>query len=144
MGGSFYVLYEIYICKKIISKKGIVWLTDPKELPGKISARLFRTARPGLAVSGKIKQPKSQQYKTVGSLKVITRYVRYARVKETDSGPSCSLAEALEKQDLFINSTLAQLGCNLLWKMFRHSMIEHQGLYLNLATMKVNPIITVR
>ena len=95
-------------------------------------------------VPEKIKQPKSQQYKTVGSLKVITRYVRYARVKETDSGPSCSLAEALEKQDLFINSTLAQLGCNLLWKMFRHGMIEHQGLYLNLATMKVNPIITVR
>lgn len=91
-------------------------------------------------VSEKIKQPKSQQYKTVGSLKVITRYVRYARVKETDSGPSCSLAEALEKQDLFINSTLAQLGCNFLWKMFRHGMIEHHGLYLNLATMKVNPV----
>lgn len=92
-------------------------------------------------VPEKIKQPKSQQYKTVGSLKVITRYVRYAHVKETDSGPSCSLAEALEKQDLFINSTLAQLGCNLLWKMFRHGMIEHHGLYLNLATMKVNPIM---
>ena len=30
-------------------------------------------------VPEKIKQPKSQQYKTVGSLKVITRYVRYAR-----------------------------------------------------------------
>lgn len=89
----------------------------------------------------KIKQPKSQQYETVESLKVITRHVRYARVKETDSGPSCSLAEALEKQDLFINSTLAQLGCNLLWKMFRHGMLEHHGLYLNLATMKVNPIV---
>ena len=51
------------------------------------------------------------------------------------------LAEALEKQDLFINSTLAQLGCNILWKMFRHGMIEHHGLYLNLSTMKVNPIM---
>ncbi len=92
-------------------------------------------------VPQKINQPKSQQYKPVGSLKVITRYVRYARVKETESGPSCSLAEALEKQDLFINSTLAQLGCNLLWKMFRHGMIEHHGLYLNISTMKVNPIL---
>ena len=27
-----------------------------------------------------------------------------------DDTPSCSLAEALEKQDLFINSTLAQMG----------------------------------
>lgn len=91
-------------------------------------------------VPKKIKQPKSQQYKTIDSLKVITRYVRYARVKETDSGPSCSLAEALERQDLFINSTLAQFGCNLIWKMFRNGMIEHHGLYLNLATIKVNPI----
>ena len=54
MGGSIYVLYEINICKKIIRQKRIAWLTDPKKLPGKISVRLFRTARPGLAVSGKI------------------------------------------------------------------------------------------
>lgn len=88
----------------------------------------------------KIKQPASELYKTVDSLKVITRFVKYARVKEVDSGPSCSLAEALEKQDLFINSTLAQLGCNILWKMFRNGMLEHHGLFLNLDTMKVNPI----
>ena len=92
-------------------------------------------------VPRKIKQPESHLYETVSSLKVVTRLVRYSKVKDNDSGPSCSLAEALEKQDLFINSTLAQLGCNLLWKLFRHGMIEHHGLYLNLSTMKVNPII---
>ncbi len=92
-------------------------------------------------VPKKIKQPASQLYETVGSLKVITRLVKYARVKEEDSGPSCSLAEALEKQDLFINSTLAQLGCDILWKMFRKGMIEHHGVFLNLETMKVNPIM---
>ena len=91
-------------------------------------------------VPKKIKQPASKLYETVTSLKVITRFVRYSRVKEEESGPSCSLAEALDKQDLFINSTLAQLGCNILWKMFRNGMIEHHGLYLNLETMKVNPI----
>lgn len=92
-------------------------------------------------VPRKIRQPVSRLYETVGSLKVITRFVKYARVKEEDSGPSCSLEEALDKQDLFINSTLAQLGCNILWKMFRHGMIEYHGLYLNLETMKVNPIL---
>lgn len=92
-------------------------------------------------VPKKIRQPASGQYETVGSLKVITRFVKYARVKEEDSGPSCSLAEALEKQDLFINSTLAQFGCNILWKMFRNGMLEHHGLFLNLETMKVNPIV---
>ena len=89
----------------------------------------------------KIKQPESGLYETVASMKVVTRLVKYARVKESDSGPSCSLAEALKKQDLFINSTLAQLGCNILWKMFRHGMIEHHGLYLNLETLKTNPIL---
>lgn len=102
------------------------------------------TQTTGQAVLGtipkKIKQPASQIYETVASLKVITRFVKYARVKETDSGPSCSLAEALSKQDLFINSTLAQLGCDILWKMFRNGMIEHNGLFLNLETLKVNPI----
>ena len=91
-------------------------------------------------VPKKIRQPASTLYETVGSLKVITRFVKYARVKEEDSGPSCSLAEALEKQDLFINSTLAQLGCNILWKMFRNGMIEHNGLYIKceLTEMNVN------
>ncbi len=92
-------------------------------------------------VPKKIKQPSSRLFQVVPSLKVITKLVKYARIREEDSGPSCSLAEALEKQDLFINSTLAQLGCNLLWKLFRHGMIEHHGLYLNLSTMKVNPIM---
>jgi len=91
-------------------------------------------------VQKKIPQPKSKQYKTVESLKVITEYVKYSSVKVEESGSSCSLAEALQKQDLFINSTLAQLGCNILWKMFRQGMIEYQGLYMNLDNMKVNPI----
>lgn len=91
-------------------------------------------------VPSEIPQPKSKKYESVASLRVVTEYFDYSTVKDKDSGPSCSLAEALEKQDLFINSTLAQLGCDLLWKMFRHGMIEHQGLFLNLGSMKVNPI----
>ena len=78
-------------------------------------------------ISRKIKQPHSEKYEPVAALPVITEYTDHARVKAEDSGPSCSLAEALEKQDLFINSTLAQLGCNILWKMFRNGMIEHRG-----------------
>ena len=91
----------------------------------------------------KIRQPASTLYEAVGSLKVITRFVKYARVKEEDSGPSCSLAEALEKQDLFINSTLAQLGCNILWKMFRNGMIEHHGVYLNLTACYATGNVTI-
>ncbi len=87
-----------------------------------------------------IAQPVSKKFQPAAAMPVITEFTDYAEVEVKDSGPSCSLAEALEKQDLFINSTLAQLGCNILWKMFRRGMIEHRGLYLNLETLKTNPI----
>ena len=91
-------------------------------------------------IRSKISQPASSEYLPMPRMNVITEEVSYSTIREEDSGPSCSLAEALRKQDLFINSTLAQLGCNILWKMFRNGMIEYHGLYLNLSTMKVNPI----
>lgn len=88
----------------------------------------------------KIPQPSSQEYIPLPRMNVITEEVNYAKIKEEDSGPSCSLAEALEKQDLFINSVLAHIGCDLLWKMFREGKTLHRGAYVNLDTLKVTPI----
>lgn len=48
--------------------------------------------------------------------------------------PSCSLAGALARQDLFVNSMAATLAGNLLWRLFRHGSIEHHGYFFNLAT----------
>lgn len=64
-------------------------------------------------IRGKILQPVSNEYLPVPRMNVITEEVRYSTIKEKDSGPSCSLAEALQKQDLFINSMLAQTGCDI-------------------------------
>jgi hypothetical protein len=69
-----------------------------------------------------------------------TELFDYTKIDEQDAGPSCSLAQALKKQDLFINSTLAQLGCGLLWKLLREGMIDYHGIFLNLDTMKTNPL----
>ena len=52
-------------------------------------------------IRGKILQPVSNEYLPVPRMNVITEEVRYSTIKEKDSGPSCSLAEALQKQDLF-------------------------------------------
>lgn len=76
---------------------------------------------------------------TAASLMCVDEMFDLPAVDEKESGPSCSLAEALSKQDLFINSTLCQLGSALLWKMF-NGVIDIQGIYLNLDTMRVNPI----
>ncbi len=65
-------------------------------------------------------------------MNVITEEVNYSTIEEKDSGPSCSLAEALEKQDLFINSILAQVGCDILWKMFKEGRTLYRGAYINL------------
>lgn len=82
------------------------------------------------------KQPKEDGVET---LRTVADYFDLKAVNDEDSGPSCSLAAALRKQDLFINSTLAQVGCALLWKMFK-GVIDTQGAFVNLDTMKVNPI----
>ena len=71
---------------------------------------------------------------------VIKKYPQMKRIKDADQGPSCSLAEALHKQDLFINSTLAQFGCNLVWKLFREGGLQYHGCFVNLETLSVNPI----
>lgn len=86
-----------------------------------------------------VKQPKKRKIESSVTLKCVDELFNLSEVKDEDSGPSCSLAEALRKQDLFINSTIAQLGCNILWKLFSGS-IENHGVFLNLKNQRTNPI----
>lgn len=102
------------------------------------------TQKTGQAILGTItpaKQPSKTEFDTIATLPTICEMFDLTQVKEHDSGPSCSLSEALRKQDLFINSTLAQLGCAILWKLFREGRIEHHGTFLNLQSMKNNPLV---
>lgn len=57
-----------------------------------------------------------------------------------DNTPSCSLAEALQKQDLFINQHVSTWALQLMWKLFREGKIEHHGAFINLETGRVNPL----
>jgi len=76
-----------------------------------------------------IKQPKTKKYKTVAHLPTITERFDLTQVDEADSGPSCSQAEALRKQNLFINSSLAQMGCDFIWRLLSEGMIDKAGVY---------------
>ena len=60
--------------------------------------------------------------------------------KPSENTPSCSLAEALEKQDLLINSSLANSGMQLLWRLFREGKTPYHGVIINLETLTSNPI----
>ena len=95
-----------------------------------------------LSTIGEIQQPPSEKYATVASLPYVTgEFGELLQQSETaDDTPSCSLAEALEKQDLFINSTLAQMGCSLLWNLFRNGMTPYRGFFLNLKNFHSQPL----
>jgi PRTRC genetic system ThiF family protein len=60
--------------------------------------------------------------------------------EEPDRGPSCSLAEALEKQSLFINPTVSDFAMNLLWNLFTQGQIDTHGAFINLQRMMVTPL----
>jgi PRTRC genetic system ThiF family protein len=57
-----------------------------------------------------------------------------------DNTPSCSLAEALEKQDLFINQSVATFALQLLWQFIREGGLNIHGYFINLETGKVTPL----
>ncbi|MDN3606408.1 PRTRC system ThiF family protein [Kaistella yonginensis] len=95
-----------------------------------------------LSTIGNIQQPNSAKYETIPNLPYVTEeFGELLKISEfEDDTPSCSLAEALEKQDLYINSTLAQMGSSLLWNLFRNGMTENRGFFLNLKNFQSQPI----
>lgn len=94
-----------------------------------------------LATIADIKQPCSKLYNTAASLPMMTReFHGLLQGQDDQSQPSCSLAEALEKQDLYINAVLASMGASLLWKLFREGMTEHRGFFLNLGSFLTQPL----
>src|ERR1700748_1245922 len=67
----------------------------------------YNTGQVVLSTINPITQPTSNKYKTVPVLPMITDEFKSLLEQQTDNDePSCSLAEALDKQDLFINSEL--------------------------------------
>jgi PRTRC genetic system ThiF family protein len=90
-----------------------------------------------LGTMDKIKQPKKD---AASVLPTILAMINPDQEFEKDDTPSCSTAQALRKQDLFINSTLVQLASNLLWKLITETKISNHGCYVNLATCNVKPI----
>lgn len=94
-----------------------------------------------ISTIGTIKQPSSKKYAPVAKLPFVTDEFKtlLENAKEDDS-PSCSVAEALNKQDLFINPGLAALGSSILWSMFREGMLRYRGFFLNLRDLRSQPI----
>jgi len=131
--------FEIADMLRILSREGL-YRNHPKYWMDFGNSRY--TGQVLLSSIGKIYQPHSEKFDTVAELPFITdAYGDLLKQSEnSDPTPSCSLAEALEKQDLFINPSLTQMGCSLLWNLFRNGLTENRGFFHNLETFITQPI----
>src|ERR1035437_9759652 len=60
--------------------------------------------------------------------------------KKDDDQPSCSAAEALTRQEPFINQNLAYQALGMLTQLLRHGSLSYQGGFCNLATGQLVPL----
>lgn len=61
-------------------------------------------------------------------------------VTNDDDGPSCSLAEALERQSLYINQAVTIQGMSILWNLFIKGVINNHGAFIDLDQSTVLPM----
>lgn len=100
------------------------------------------TRNTGQAIIGTVgkgvKQPKADD--VTEKLPVVTELYDLKKIMEEDQGPSCSLAAALESQDLMINQMVASCALQLLWAGFRQGFLTNHGCFIDLTSMRVNPL----
>jgi PRTRC genetic system ThiF family protein len=57
-----------------------------------------------------------------------------------DDTPSCGLAEALARQELFVNQSVVTPALAMLWEFFRHGRLTWHGAFVNLKTGSMRPV----
>lgn len=94
-----------------------------------------------LSTLAEIKQPESERFRPIAHLPKVTDEFKelLAQVDDRDE-PSCSQAEALRKQDLYVNTALAVYGAELLWQLLTDGMIENRGVFLDIKRFKTTPL----
>lgn len=88
----------------------------------------------------------------LGNIKTMSRHDRLPTVADLfpemvdpsldkdDNTPSCSVADALRKQSLVINQTMANEAFNLLWILLRTGTLKYSGRFVNLESGISGPI----
>ncbi|MBN2640359.1 MAG: PRTRC system ThiF family protein [Victivallales bacterium] len=57
-----------------------------------------------------------------------------------DNTPSCSLAEALNSQDLMVNRFAAMIALELVWQLLRYNTLHNQGAFFDCRKLKMTPV----
>lgn len=70
---------------------------------------------------------------------VFDLYPELSDLDDSDA-PSCSAAESVRSQDLFVNAVLAESGVSLLWKLLRHGSTNTHGVLIDVREPSVEPL----
>ena len=68
---------------------------------------------------------------------VLDLYPELGEMEGNDT-PSCSIAEALDRQDLFINRHMTTWAGTVLWKLFREGRLDYHAAWVNLSSGEVS------
>lgn len=62
------------------------------------------------------------------------------KTKDNNTEPSCSIAQSLQKQSMFINPIIANYGCQLIFDLLTSTTITKKGLFINLDNYNVKEL----
>ena len=61
--------------------------------------------------------------------------------KDSEQRSSCSMADSLERNGLFINQFIATGVLEMIWQLFRHGGLDYSELYINLKSGRMMPVM---
>ncbi len=73
-------------------------------------------------------------------LELFPQLATEAAALDRDDAPSCSLAQALERQELFVNQAVVTPALQLLWLLFRYGRTSWCAAFVNLTTGRMSPL----
>jgi PRTRC genetic system ThiF family protein len=116
------------IDKWVLNSRVLYWL----DLGNSVCSGQFVLGQP----SNWVNRKRKQRLATVAEL-----YPEILKTdKKDDDLPSCSAAEALTRQEPFINQNLAYQALGMLTQLLRHGSLSYHGGFCNLATGQLAPI----
>jgi PRTRC genetic system ThiF family protein len=84
-----------------------------------------------LSTVNNVPQPKTKMQPVNKLRDIFELFPEYEGLKDDDNIPSCSMAESLARQDLFINTLVADYAATLLWEFLRHGTTYVSGYFIN-------------
>lgn len=107
---------------------------------------LGNRAADGQVILGELGLDDEHSYRAVpaGSARLPSPYTILPELVEytapEDNTPSCGLAEALDRQELFVNQSIVTPALSILWEFFRHGKLTWHGAFVNLRTGSMRPL----